>query len=112
MPGASCTSRPTPWPRPWKNPALSVWPGSFVRGEDDVHVRLHALDGERFAVEQQPVTADLRPPKKFVARVHRRLGATLRAAQTRDLRLGLRPAAVVEQILVDVELDPVGPQPI
>ena len=31
MPGASCTSSPTPWPRPWKNPSESGLPGSFVR---------------------------------------------------------------------------------
>ena len=53
---------------------------------------------------------DLRAPEQVAARVHRRLGRTLRAAHARELRLGLRAAAVVEELLVDVELDAVGAQ--
>ena len=29
MPGASCTSSPTPWPSPWKKPSSSTSPGGF-----------------------------------------------------------------------------------
>ena len=83
-----------------------------VGGEDDVHVRFHARDSELLAVEQQLVAADLGSPEKLATRVHRRLGCTLRAAHSRELRVGLRPAAVVEQVLVDVELHAVGPQPV
>ena len=82
--------------------------GRVVRGEDDVHVRLHALDRELLAVEQQLVAADLRAPEQLATRVHRRLGGTLRPPHPRELGLGLGAPAVVEELLVDVELDPVG----
>ena len=82
--------------------------GRVVGGEGDVHVRLHALDRELLAVEKQLVTPDLCPAEELAAHVHRRLGGALRAAQPRDLRLGLRASAVVEELLVDVELDAVA----
>ena len=86
--------------------------GRVVRGEDDAHLRLHALDRELLAVEEQLVAADLRAPQQVAARVHRRLGGTLRAPHSRELRLGLRAAAIVEELLVDVELDAVGAEPV
>ena len=78
----------------------------------DAHVRLDALDGELLAVEQQLVAADLRAPEQLTAGVHGGLGGTLRAPHPRELRLGLGAPAVVEELLVDVELDAVGAQPI
>jgi hypothetical protein len=81
-----------------------------VRCEDDAHVRLHALDRQRLAVEQQLVAAALRAPEQLATRVHRRLGGTLRPPHSRELGLGLGAPAIVEELLVDVELDPVGAQ--
>ena len=86
--------------------------GRVVRGEDDVHVRLDALDGELLAVEQQLVAASLRAPQQLATRVHRRLRGPLRALHPCELRLGLRAAAIVEELLVHVELDPVGTEPV
>jgi hypothetical protein len=81
-----------------------------VRGEHDVHVRLHALDGERLAVEDQLVATDLRTTEELAARVHGGLGRALRAFHPRELRLGLGAPAIVEQVLVDLELDAAGPE--
>src|SRR3954454_825747 len=83
-----------------------------VNREDDVHVRLHALDGELLAVEQQLGAADLRAPEELSARVHGRLRRSLRPSHPRELSLGLGATALGEEIPVDGELDAVGPAPV
>ncbi len=79
-----------------------------VRGEDHVHLRFHALDRERPAVEDQLVAANLGAAKQLAARVHRRVRGTLRSGHPCELGLGLGVSPILEQLLVDGELDAVG----
>jgi hypothetical protein len=70
------------------------------------------LSCRELAVEQKLVATDLRAPQDLAARIHGGLGGPLRPAHPGELRLGLRTTALVEEILVDLELNAVGPEPI
>ena len=82
----------------------------LVIREDVFDHALQTLAGQRPAVDLEAGAVRLRAPQQLARRVERRLARFLRVANPAQLGLVLRAAAVVEEVALDDELDPVRTQ--